>query len=145
VRRKYRRPTRYDWILRKARRWPDRLSCSMWYWTAPEYRSGSAGNPTTAHRWAVPGGGRSKYDPDPRLADIVIVSAGAIRKILNMYQSQKALDNAASGKSNPAANHLGCAVSGRTGARDFRRMDGWETTPARILERIQKDFGFRWA
>ena len=55
----------------------------------------AAGHVTTAHRWACKVVDALSMTPVRELADIVIVSAGGYPKDINMYQAQKALDNAA--------------------------------------------------
>lgn len=55
----------------------------------------AAGHPVDAHRWLCHVLDYQRKVIVDRLADIVIVSAGGFPKDINMYQAQKALDNAA--------------------------------------------------
>lgn len=55
----------------------------------------AAGHPVTAHRWACRALDHLSKVTIDEPADIVIVSAGGFPKDINLYQAQKALDNAA--------------------------------------------------
>jgi nickel-dependent lactate racemase len=55
----------------------------------------SSGHPVEAHRWLCRAADFLSRTPVDRPADIVLVSAGGYPKDINMYQAQKALDNAA--------------------------------------------------
>jgi nickel-dependent lactate racemase len=55
----------------------------------------AAGHPIEAHRWACRVVDFLRLTPVQQAADIVVVSAGGYPKDINMYQAQKALDNAA--------------------------------------------------
>jgi nickel-dependent lactate racemase len=99
----------------------------------------AAGNPTTAHRWACRVVDAVSMTPVNSLADIIIVSAGGYPKDINMYQAQKALDNAAVAVK-PGGQIIWVAQCPEgLGNQTFEQwMIG--STPAQILERIQKDF-----
>jgi nickel-dependent lactate racemase len=75
----------------------------------------------------------------PRRADLVVVSAGGYPKDMNMYQAQKALDNAAG-----AVRDGGIIVwvaECREGLGE-KTFESWlrGASPAQILERIQREF-----
>ena len=55
----------------------------------------AAGHPVEAHRWLGRAADFLSRTPVHQLADLVLVSAGGYPKDINMYQAQKALDNAA--------------------------------------------------
>jgi nickel-dependent lactate racemase len=55
----------------------------------------AAGHPVEAHRWLCRAADYLSRTPVAQPADIVLVSAGGYPKDINMYQAQKALDNAA--------------------------------------------------
>lgn len=55
----------------------------------------AAGHPVEAHRWLCQVSDYQRKAAVEQLADIVIVSAGGFPKDINLYQAQKALDNAA--------------------------------------------------
>jgi len=55
----------------------------------------AAGHPVEAHRWLCQVLDYQRKVAIDQLADIVIVSAGGFPKDINLYQAQKALDNAA--------------------------------------------------
>ncbi len=99
----------------------------------------AAGNPTTAHRWACRVVDALSMSLISKPADIVIVSAGGYPKDINMYQAQKALDNA--------------AVAVKTGGQIIwiaqcpegfgsKIFEEWivGSSPQQILEKIQQDF-----
>lgn len=62
---------------------------------AKEVVLAAAGHPVEAHRWLCHAADYLTRTPVAQLADIVLVSAGGYPKDINMYQAQKALDNAA--------------------------------------------------
>lgn len=55
----------------------------------------AAGHPVEAHRWLCRAAEYLSRVPVEQAADIVLVSAGGYPKDINLYQAQKALDNAA--------------------------------------------------
>jgi len=99
----------------------------------------AAGNPTTAHRWACRVVDAVSMTPIHKLADIVIVGAGGYPKDINMYQAQKALDNAAVAVK-PGGQIIWVAQCPEgLGNKTFEQwMVG--SSPAQILARIQQDF-----
>lgn len=73
-------------------------------------------------------------------ADIVIVSQGGAPKDLNLYQTQKALDNAKHAvKKGGAVILVGCCKEGM-GEETFEEWMTGSDSPQEIIERIQKDF-----
>lgn len=99
----------------------------------------AAGNPLTAHRWACRIADAVSMTPIQEQADIVIVSAGGYPKDINMYQAQKALDNAAM-----AVRPGGVIVWVAQCPEGFgnKTFEQWMvgSSPDQILERIQQDF-----
>jgi lactate racemase len=99
----------------------------------------AAGHPVLAHRWACQIVSALSLTPLPRLADIVLVGAGGYPKDINVYQAQKALDNAAA-----AVRQGGVIVwvaecpEGLGNATFESWMVG--SQPDLILERIQEKF-----
>jgi nickel-dependent lactate racemase len=99
----------------------------------------AAGNPTTAHRWACRVVDALSTTPIHELADIVIVSSGGYPKDINMYQAQKALDNAAVAVKTGGQIIWVAECPEGLGHQTFEKwMVG--SKPAQILERIQQDF-----
>jgi nickel-dependent lactate racemase len=99
----------------------------------------AAGNPTTAHRWACRVVDAFSMTPIHELADIVVVSAGGYPKDINMYQAQKALDNAAVAVKPGGQIIWVAACPEGLGNPIFEKwMVG--STSAQILERIQQEF-----
>lgn len=73
-------------------------------------------------------------------ADIVIVSQGGAPKDLNLYQTQKALDNAKHAvKKGGVVILAGCCKEGM-GEETFEEWMTGSDSPQEIIERIQKDF-----
>lgn len=99
----------------------------------------AAGNPISAHRWLCKVLDAVSMSPVEKLADIVIVSAGGYPKDINMYQAQKALDNAAMAVK-PGGQIIWVAQCPEgLGNQTFERwMVGADAE--KILERIQHDF-----
>ncbi len=99
----------------------------------------AAGNSTTAHRWACRVVDALSMTLIHQLADIVIVSAGGYPKDINMYQAQKALDNAAIAVK-PGGQIIWVAQCPEgLGNKTFEQwMVG--SSPAQIIDKIQKDF-----
>jgi len=62
---------------------------------AKQVAMAAAGHPIEAHRWLCRAADYLCRTPVHQLADLVLVSAGGFPKDINMYQAQKALDNAA--------------------------------------------------
>jgi lactate racemase len=99
----------------------------------------AAGDPTTAHRWLCKVVDAVSMSKVKKPADIVIVSAGGYPKDMNMYQAQKALDNAAVAVK-PGGQIIWLAQCAEgLGNKTFEQwMVG--ASPEKILERIQHDF-----
>jgi nickel-dependent lactate racemase len=102
--------------------------------------SAVAGDVTMAHRRGCEiVGGRGKVGI-PELADIVLVSAGGYPKDLNLYQAQKALDNAAH-----AVRQSGILILAAECGEGFgnQTFESWMTnarSPQDLVDRIQQDF-----
>lgn len=98
-----------------------------------------AGHPITAHRMACRVVDALSMTPVQHPADIVIVSAGGYPKDLNMYQAQKALDNAAL-----AVKPGGIIIWVAQCAEGFgsKTFEEWlvGTSVDQIIEKIQQDF-----
>ena len=99
----------------------------------------AAGNPITAHRWLCKVVDAVSMNHVKKQADIVIVSAGGYPKDINMYQAQKALDNAAAA-AKPGGQIIWLAQCQEgLGNKTFEEwMVG--SSPEMILARIQQDF-----
>jgi nickel-dependent lactate racemase len=99
----------------------------------------AAGNPTTAHRWACRVVDALSVSLIPQPADIVIVSAGGYPKDINMYQAQKALDNAAVAVKTGGQIIWVAQCPEGFGSNVFEQwMVG--STPEQIVQKIQHDF-----
>jgi len=98
-----------------------------------------AGHPITAHRMACRVVDALSMSLIRQLADIVIVSAGGYPKDLNMYQAQKALDNA-SVAVKPGGIIIWLAqCSEGFGSKTFEEWMVGSSTE-QIINNIQKDF-----
>ncbi len=99
-----------------------------------------AGDVTHAHRrgceW-VAARGKMKI---PRLADIVLVSAGGHPTDVNLYQAQKALDNAPFAVRDNGVIILAAECSEGLGNRTFEQWMTGARTPQELLDRIRRDF-----
>jgi len=98
-----------------------------------------AGDVTAAHRRGCElVAARGSVDIE-RPADVVLVSAGGHPKDLNLYQAQKALDNAAHALRDGGALILVAECPEGMGNATF---EAWLTggTPAELLARIQQEF-----
>ncbi len=99
----------------------------------------AAGHPVEAHRWLCRAlDYQSKVIID-RLADIVVVSAGGSPKDINMYQAQKALDNAAAAVRPGGIIIWAAACPEGFGNATFEQWLVGAGVDA-ILTRIQQDF-----
>ena len=99
-----------------------------------------AGNVTAAHRAgcaAVSTRGQVKI---PKLADIVIAGTGGFPKDINLYQAQKALDNAAYFARPGGVVILVAECPEGLGNQTFEKWMHTPGGPAAILERIQREF-----
>jgi nickel-dependent lactate racemase len=99
----------------------------------------AAGDPTEAHRWLCSAADYLSRVPVEQPADIVLVSAGGYPKDINMYQAQKALDNAAEAVRPGGVIVWAAECSEGLGNRTFEE---WivGATPEQILRRIQDHF-----
>lgn len=99
----------------------------------------ATGNPVTAHRWACRAMDALSMTPIDNQADIVIVSAGGYPKDINLYQAQKALDNAAVVVKPGGIIIWVAECKEGLGNKTFEQ---WivGSSPDQILERIQQDF-----
>lgn len=98
-----------------------------------------AGHPLHAHRWACRAVDHLSAVQLERAADIVVVSAGGYPKDINLYQAQKALDNAA------AAVRTGGVIVWVAECREGLGNPTFEqwmvgASAETILQRIQQEF-----
>ena len=99
-----------------------------------------AGHPVSAHRAGCRFLDSLYLKPIPQAADLVLVSAGGTPKDLNLYQAQKALDNAAM-----AVKRGGIIVLIASCREGFGEpvFEEWMTTalsPQSLVERIRRSF-----
>ena len=99
-----------------------------------------AGEVTAAHRRGCEMVAQRGTVLVPKQADIVLVSAGGYPKDLNLYQAQKALDNAAH-----AAREGGIIILVAECGRGYgnRTFEDWLTeahSPQEVLDRIRREF-----
>ena len=76
----------------------------------------------------------------PQAADVVIAGAGGFPKDINLYQAQKALDNAAYAVRDGGVIILVAECGEGLGNQTFERWLLEASSPADILERIQAEF-----
>ncbi len=99
-----------------------------------------AGDVTLAHREGCRFLDRFYRKEIPELADIVIVSQGGAPKDLNLYQTQKALDNAKHAvKPGGVVVLVGSCREG-LGEKTFEEWMTGAETPEELVERVRKDF-----
>lgn len=99
-----------------------------------------AGHPVAAHRAGCRFLDRIYLKPLPRAADIVLVSQGGAPKDLNLYQTQKALDNARHAvKQGGIIILIGSCREG-LGERVFEEWMTRSASPEAMIERIGRDF-----
>lgn len=100
----------------------------------------AAGDVTEAHR----AGCRfldGMYRKDiPQRADIVLVSQGGAPKDLNLYQVQKALDNAKHAVREGGVIVLVGSCREGLGEKTFEEWMHWAKTPADLIRRVEEDF-----
>jgi nickel-dependent lactate racemase len=98
-----------------------------------------AGDVTAAHRHGCELVAERGIVEIERQADVVLVSAGGYPKDLNLYQAQKALDNAAYAVRDGGMLILAAECPEGLGNRTF---EAWLTnaTPDELLARIQQEF-----
>ena len=98
------------------------------------------GDVTAAHRQGCELVAAQGIVPIPQLADIVLVSAGGHPKDLNLYQAQKALDNAAHAVRDGGIVILLAECSEGLGNKTFEAWLREARSPDDVLERIQREF-----
>ena len=99
-----------------------------------------AGHPVAAHRAGCRFLDRIYLKILPRAADIVLVSQGGAPKDLNLYQTQKALDNARHAvKQGGIIILIGSCREG-LGERVFEEWMTRSASPEAMIERIGRDF-----
>ncbi|MFP4344733.1 MAG: nickel-dependent lactate racemase [Anaerolineales bacterium] len=99
-----------------------------------------AGDVTAAHRRGCELVAERGALSIPRLADLVLVSAGGYPKDVNLYQAQKALDNAAHAVRPGGTILLVAECSEGLGNTTFERWLREASSPEEILARIGKEF-----
>lgn len=100
----------------------------------------AAGDVTAAHRAACRMLDSMYLKPIPQRADIVIVSQGGAPKDMNLYQTQKALDNARHAVRDGGVVILVGACPEGAGEAVFERWMRDADSPEAILERIGREF-----
>jgi nickel-dependent lactate racemase len=99
-----------------------------------------AGDVTLAHREGCRFLDKFYRKEIPQLADIVIVSQGGAPKDLNLYQTQKALDNAKHAvKPGGIVVLVGSCREG-LGEKTFEEWMTGAQTPEELVDRIRRDF-----
>ena len=99
-----------------------------------------AGHPVASHRAGCRFLDRIYLKPLPQAADIVLVSQGGAPKDLNLYQTQKALDNARHAvKQGGIIILIGSCREG-LGERVFEEWMTGSESPEAMIERIGRDF-----
>ncbi|MBC7258141.1 MAG: nickel-dependent lactate racemase [Chloroflexi bacterium] len=99
-----------------------------------------AGDVKAAHRVGCEWVSQRGKVPIPALADIVLVSAGGYPKDVNLYQAQKALDNAAYAVKPGGIIILVAECAEGCGNRTFEEWMTSGDTPSALLNRIQERF-----
>ncbi|MDO4548891.1 MAG: nickel-dependent lactate racemase [Clostridia bacterium] len=99
-----------------------------------------AGDVVKAHREGCAFLDKLYSTPIPHRADIVIVSQGGAPKDLNLYQTQKALDNAKHAVKDGGIIILAGACQEGLGERVFEQWLTSSETSKSMIERIRKDF-----
>ena len=99
-----------------------------------------AGDVTAAHRAGCDWVAQRGRLPLPAPADIVLVSAGGFPKDINLYQAQKALDNAGYAVRDGGVIILLAECGEGFGNRTFERWLRDAASPDEVLARIQADF-----
>ena len=108
--------------------------------TSKEILYAAAGDVTLAHRDACAYLDRIYRSPIPERADIVLVSQGGAPKDLNLYQVQKALDNAKHAVKDGGTIILIGSCREGLGEKTFAQWLTEAETPHSLIERIQADF-----
>jgi nickel-dependent lactate racemase len=99
-----------------------------------------AGDVTAAHWRGCELVAEQGIVPIPQLADVVLVSAGGYPKDLNLYQAQKALDNAAHAVRDGGVVILLAECSEGLGNKTFEAWMREAHSPDDVLDRIQREF-----
>lgn len=99
-----------------------------------------AGEVTAAHRLGCEGVAQHGMVPVPEQADIVLVSAGGYPRDVNLYQAQKALDNAGHAVREGGIVVLVAECGEGYGNRTFETWMMEARSPQEILDRIQREF-----
>jgi nickel-dependent lactate racemase len=99
-----------------------------------------AGEVTAAHRRGCEMVAQHGAIPVPGLADIVLVSAGGYPKDVNLYQAQKALDNAAHAVRQGGIIVLVAECREGYGNQTFETWMSEARSPDALLDRIQQEF-----
>jgi nickel-dependent lactate racemase len=100
----------------------------------------AAGHPVYAHREGCAFLDRLYMKQIPERADIVLVSQGGAPKDLNLYQTQKALDNAKHAvKKGGVIVLIGCCKEG-LGERVFEEWMTQSPSASSMIQRIKRDF-----
>ncbi len=99
-----------------------------------------AGHPVLAHREAAKTVDAMYIVPLRELADIVVVSAGGAPKDLNLFQSQKALDNAQYALKDGGSIILAAECPEGLGERVFERWINEATNKQELIDRL--DYAF---
>jgi nickel-dependent lactate racemase len=99
-----------------------------------------AGDVTVAHRKGCELVADQGIVPVPEQADLVIASAGGYPKDLNLYQAQKALDNAAHAVGEDGVIILLAECSEGLGNATFEAWIAESRTPDDVLARLQHEF-----
>jgi nickel-dependent lactate racemase len=102
--------------------------------------SAVAGEVTAAHRRGCEIVARHSTIPVPGPADIVLVSAGGYPKDVNLYQAQKALDNAAHAVRQGGIIVLVAECREGYGNQTFETWMSEARSPDDLLDRIQQEF-----
>jgi nickel-dependent lactate racemase len=99
-----------------------------------------AGDATVAHRRGCELVAEQGVSVIPQLADIVLASAGGFPKDLNLYQAQKALDNAAHAVRDGGIVILLAECREGLGNKTFESWMLKARSPEDILTRLQREF-----
>lgn len=99
-----------------------------------------AGHAEQAHRQGCEMVARRGSVPIPQLADVVVVSAGGYPKDVNMYQAQKALDNAVHAVRQGGVIIWAAECVEGLGGKTFESWLREAGEPDKVLEKIQREF-----
>lgn len=99
-----------------------------------------AGDPITAHRQGCRAIDEMYGKPIGELADIVLVSPGGAPKDINLYQAQKALDNAKHAVKEGGIIILAAACGEGMGEETFEKWMLEAEEPEQLISRINREF-----